>query len=71
MPPRPSPDPPAAMRFFSSLHASKNWPPPKTYGYGTDNTIIAIINTTLNKLRMLQCFIGEQTFLNISLSHQP
>ena len=29
------------------------------------------MNTTLNKLSMLQYFIAEQTFLNIYISHQP
>ena len=29
-------DPPAAMRFFSSLHSSKNRPPQKTSGYGNE-----------------------------------
>ena len=31
---------------------------------------MAITNTTLNKLRTLQYFTEEQTFLNISISHQ-
>ena len=30
-----------------------------------------IINTTLDKLEMLQYFIAEQTFLNIYILHQP
>ena len=30
-----------------------------------------IINTTLDKLEMLQYFIAEQTFLNIYIFHQP
>ena len=32
--------------------------------------ILEIINTTRSKLRMLQNFIAEQTFLNIYISHQ-
>lgn len=41
----------------------------------TGLTVVAIINTLLDKLMMLQNFIVElvveQTFLNISVSHQP
>ena len=35
------------------------------------NLYQAIINTTLNKRRILQYFISEQVFLNISISTQP
>ena len=34
------------------------------------NFKIEIINTTLSKLRMLQYFIAEQTFLNVYISYQ-
>ena len=33
--------------------------------------MIEIINITLNKLRVLQYSIAEQTFLIIYISHQP